>query len=216
MDAVVTAPTWIFDLDNTLHNASLGIFPHINKMMGQYIMHYLRLNEAEARQLREDYWKRYGATLQGLVRHHGIDPNHFLRETHTLAELEQWLSWESGLTSTLRQLPSRKILLSNGPQHYVEGLLRRMGIQHLFSAIYGIERLDFIPKPQPMAFRRVLAEEKLIARHCVMVEDSLDNLKAAKRLGMRTVWISRQWRKPACVDFRTDAIAKLLRLGLFQ
>ena len=28
---------WLFDLDNTLHNATPHIFPHINRSMRQYI-----------------------------------------------------------------------------------------------------------------------------------------------------------------------------------
>ncbi len=29
--------TWLFDLDNTLHNATPQIFPHINRAMRYYI-----------------------------------------------------------------------------------------------------------------------------------------------------------------------------------
>ena len=31
------APVWLFDLDNTLHNASPHIFPHINRSMSLYL-----------------------------------------------------------------------------------------------------------------------------------------------------------------------------------
>ena len=42
-----------------------------------------------------------------------------------------------------------------------------------------------------------------------MVEDSLDNLRAAGRLGMKTVWVTRAERAPGHVDVK---IAKLLQL----
>ena len=80
--------TWLFDLDNTLHNATPHIFPHINRSMTAYIVEHLRVDEAEATQIRQHYWQRYGATLLGLVRHHGTDPNHFLWHTHQFADLD--------------------------------------------------------------------------------------------------------------------------------
>ena len=36
-------PVWLFDLDNTLHNASPHIFPHINRSMTGYLMQHLAL-----------------------------------------------------------------------------------------------------------------------------------------------------------------------------
>ena len=71
--------TWIFDLDNTLHDATPHIFPHINRSMTAYLREHLALDEDQASALRVHYWKTYGATLLGLMRHHGTDPQHFLR-----------------------------------------------------------------------------------------------------------------------------------------
>ena len=72
---------WIFDLDNTLHNAAPHIFPHINRAMNAYLQAHLGLDEAAAGELRRHYWHRYGATLLGLMRHHATDPKHFLWHT---------------------------------------------------------------------------------------------------------------------------------------
>jgi len=57
----MTKPVWIFDLDNTLHDASPHIFPHINRSMTAYLQRYLQLDEAAANDLRMHYWRRYGA-----------------------------------------------------------------------------------------------------------------------------------------------------------
>ena len=64
---MINAPVWIFDLDNTLHNATPHIFPHINRSMTAYLREHLALDEAAADALRMDYWQRYGATLSGLI-----------------------------------------------------------------------------------------------------------------------------------------------------
>ncbi len=41
-------PVWLFDLDNTLHNASPHIFPHINRSMTAYLEQHLALSREEA------------------------------------------------------------------------------------------------------------------------------------------------------------------------
>ena len=81
--------TWIFDLDNTLHDARPHIFPHINRSMTDYVQTHLQVERAEANRIRLDYWRRYGATLVGLMHHHDVDPDHFLLETHDFPALEK-------------------------------------------------------------------------------------------------------------------------------
>jgi putative hydrolase of the HAD superfamily len=200
---------WLFDLDNTLHNASPHIFPHINRSMREYIERHLGVDEAEATRIRQDYWDRYGATLTGLMRHHGTDPRHFLDETHRFHDLHRMLVFERGLGAMLRRLPGRKIVFSNAPQHYAEAILRLTGIRGEFSALYSIERLRFKPKPAPAGFLRILRREGLRARDCIMVEDSLANLVTAKRLGMKTVWVSAGLRRSTHADVRLPRVTRL-------
>jgi putative hydrolase of the HAD superfamily len=205
-------PTWIFDLDDTLHDASHAIFPKINQLMTLYIMQHLGLGESAAQALRTDYYLRYGATLLGLVRHHAIDPDHFLRATHLTKEWLPLLHWDHQIGAILAKLPGDKFLLSNGPQFYIEQLLRRMGIRHHFSAVYGVDRVGYHPKPDPRAMLSLCAQQGLAAPGCIMVEDSLANLLSAKALGMRTVWLSSQTRRPGFVDARIAALRQLARL----
>jgi putative hydrolase of the HAD superfamily len=44
-----------------------------------------------------------------------------------------------------------------------------------------------------------------------MVEDTLDNLRTAKKLGMRTVWVSRTHNAPGYVDVTVRSIRELQR-----
>ena len=83
---------WIFDLDNTLHDARPHIFPHINRSMTEYVARLLDLGAKEADELRDSYWRRYGATLTGLIRHHAVDPGHFLRETHHFPDIDRMVT----------------------------------------------------------------------------------------------------------------------------
>ena len=203
---------WIFDLDNTLHDADPHIFPHINRSMTQYVAALLGVDEDRASFMRDAYWRRYGATLLGLIRHHDVDPAHFLRETHRFPDIGPMVVGRRELRHVLRRLPGRKIVFSNAPSHYIELVLGALGVRDLFDDVYSIERTGFRPKPQAHGFLRLLHEHRLSPSRCVMVEDSLDNLRTARRLGMKTVWITRSKTAPAWVDASARHLYRLPRL----
>ena len=205
------APVWIFDLDNTLHDADPHIFPHLNRAMTAWLVAELGLGEAEADRLRVHYWHRYGATLLGLMRHHGTQPRHFLHGTHNVEALRPGVVFDRALTQTLRRLPGRKIVFTNGPLHYAEAVLDVMGIRRMFDAVHAIEHSRFVPKPRIGGFLRLLRDNRLTASRCIMVEDTAANLRTAKQLGMRTVWISRSAAHHAYVDLRLGSALQLPR-----
>ncbi len=201
--------TWLFDLDNTLHHATPHIFPHINRSMREYIERHLGFGEEEATRIRQEYWIRYGATLLGLVRHHGTDPDHFLRETHRFPDLKRMVVFERPVIHALRRLPGRKIIFSNAPRHYIEAILGITGLDPCFDAVYAVENIRYQPKPMLAGFRALLHAERLDPRRCIMVEDSLANLVTAKKLGMKTVWVNAGLRQSPYVDVRIGSVLQL-------
>lgn len=203
---------WLFDLDDTLHDASAHVFPQIHHSMAAYIARHLGITQEEATRLRSHYWRRYGATLLGMMKHHAVSPRHFLWHTHQFDNLESLLRSEPQLALMLRRLPGRKIVFSNAPRHYADQVLRLMGVTRQFDAVSAIEDSGYVPKPAIEGFRRLMRAEKLDARRCIMVEDNLANLRTAKRLGMTTVWVSREVRRPVYVDFRLGSVIELPRV----
>jgi putative hydrolase of the HAD superfamily len=208
----MTKPVWVFDLDNTLHNATPHIFPYINRSMTAYLQLHLGLSEQAAGALRVHYWQRYGATLSGLIKHHGTDPEHFLWHTHQFPDLPQMVLREPRLRPVLKKLPGRKLLFSNAPQRYARAVLKLLRIDDLFEDVFAIEHTGFRPKPQTAGFMRLLNSHRLNPAHCVMVEDSAENLQTAKRLGMRTVWVAATQRSPAYVDVKIHSVMELPRV----
>jgi len=205
--------TWIFDLDNTLHDARPHIMPHINRSMTRYVRDQLGVSEEEAARLRQVYWRRYGATLTGMVRLHGTDAAHFLQETHRFPQLQRMVVREGGLRHALKRIPGTKLIYSNAPVRYAEEVLGILGVGNFFQALYCIEQTRFLPKPAPQSFRLMLKTERLVPSRCVLVDDMLENLRAAKRLRMKTVWISRETRAPAWVDIRLASVLLLPRVA---
>jgi putative hydrolase of the HAD superfamily len=202
---------WIFDLDNTLHNATPHIFPHINRSMTAYLQQHLQLDEAAANELRMHYWRRYGATLSGLMRHHGTKPEHFLWHTHQFPELERMVLREPRLRHVLKALPGRKVVFSNAPQRYAQAVLKLLRVADLFDEVMAVEQACFRPKPDSFGFLRLLRQQRVAAAQCIMVEDSLENLVAAKRLGMRTVWVNAGNKSAPCVDVKIRDVMQLPR-----
>lgn len=204
--------SWVFDLDNTLHNATPHIFPHINRAMTAYLQSALGLDETAASALRRHYWLRYGATLLGLMRHHGTDPHHFLQATHQFPDLHRQLVSEPLLRRTLQRLPGRKYVFSNAPVRYSREVLAALGITDLFDDVFCIEQTRFRPKPDTAGFLRLARTNHLRLSRCIMVEDTLENLRTARRLGMKTVWVTKARRTPACVDVTVTQLSELPRL----
>ncbi|GAB1392159.1 pyrimidine 5'-nucleotidase [Rhodocyclaceae bacterium] len=206
---------WLFDLDNTLHDANPHIFPTMSRRMIDYVAEKVGVGETAAKALRDEYWQRYGATLTGLVRHHGVDPHDFLARTHDfLDDLPRMVVHQPALRHTLKKLPGRKILFSNAPRRYVEAVLAHIGIRRQFDSLWTIERLRLTPKPHRTAFRQLLRTERLDPHHCIFVEDSPANLQTAKQLGMKTVLVSPSVQAPAYVDTLIKSVLELPRLGL--
>ena len=218
MSTSLQAPVWLFDLDNTLHDASHAIFPAISANMNTYIARVLSVDGVPATQAMIDaarlgYWKRYGATLLGMMRHHQVCATDFLHQTHDIGPLEALLRAERGLGRLLRRLPGRKILLTNAPNSYSTEIVRRLKLHNHFSNHVAIEHMrvhgQLRPKPSKLMLQRVLRRHGVAARDCILVEDTLANLKTAKQLGLRTVWVTGYLRRN---EGSTLAIAKPRRL----
>lgn len=227
------SPVWLFDLDNTLHDASHAIFPAISANMNTYIARVLGdgvtpASQAEVDAARLGYWKRYGATLLGMIRHHGVCSADFLHMTHDLGELDKLVRHEKGLATLLRRLPGRKILLTNAPTRYSTDVMRHLGLSRHFTHHVAIEHMhvhgQLRPKPSSLMLRRLLRKHGVAARRCILVEDTLANLKSASRLGLRTVWVTqylkmsdpigraalpRTLKRPGYVDVKVKSVRQL-------
>jgi putative hydrolase of the HAD superfamily len=223
------ATVWLFDLDNTLHDAGAHVFGALRQAMGDYVERELQLAAEPARQLNLHYWHRYGATLLGLMRHHGVKPAHFLHDTHRLPGLEQQLSGHRADALALGRLPGRKFILTNAPRAYAMRVLDALRLRPLFDGVIAIDDMFMFgqlrPKPDARMLRRLAVQLGVPARHCVLVEDTLVHQKAARRVGMGTVWMQRYARRggalgpaaarlsmqPAYVDRRVRALRQLRR-----
>ena len=192
---------WLFDLDNTLHDAGRHVFGELHLSMGSFVERELGLQPDDARRLNQHYFHRYGATLLGLVRHHGVQPAHFLHDTHRLPGLEAQLSGHRPDFAALRRLRGRKFIVTNAPRAYALRVLAALGIAHWFEAVISIEDMAMFgqlrPKPDARMLRTLAVKLGVLASRCVLVEDTLVHQKSARKVGMGTVWMQRFSRRAA-------------------
>lgn len=194
-----TKTIWLFDLDNTLHNASAAVFPAIAENMTRLVMASLAregkaADRDSANALRMAYLKRYGATLKGMVLHHEVNERAFLQDAHRFEHLPDLLRYERGLSRLIAGLPGQKILFTNAPMSYARQVLRFLRLHPHFSDHISIESMHVHgrsqPKPSKAYLRKLLAKRGWFPSQCVLVEDSVANLSAAKQIGLRTVMVT--------------------------
>jgi putative hydrolase of the HAD superfamily len=202
---------WIFDLDNTLHDARARIFPAMHDQINSFLQRHFSIDEAGANRMREHFWRTYGTTLNGLMRHHGVHPRHFLAETHVFPELADLVVRENALKHALERLGGTKLVFSNAPRRYVGQVLKAIGLERYFDAVYAIEDARYRGKPALHGFHFLLRKHNLDPHRCAMVDDMLENLRAAHRLGMSTVWVSSVRRRVPYVDVRVSSVTELPR-----
>ena len=202
---------WIFDLDNTLHDARARIFPAMHDQINAFLRRRFGVDEAGANAMREHFWRTYGTTLDGLMRHHGVHPREFLAQTHVFPELADMVVHENALHHALARLGGRKLVFSNAPRHYVRQVLRAIGLARHFDAVYAIEDARYRGKPALHGFHYLLRKHNLDPHRCAMVDDMPENLRTAHRLGMSTVWVSPAGARMPYVDLRISSVTELPR-----
>ncbi len=179
---------WLFDLDDTLYPASSGLFHHVSRRITGRIGVLLNLPEDEARRVQRDYWRRYGTSLRGLIVEHGVDPEPFLAYVHDVP-VEEILEPDPALAAMLASLPGQRHIFTNGPAEFVRRVLARLGALDRFDRVFDIRHADFVPKPDPHPYRRVLASLAVPGAEVAMVDDSPQNLDQARVFGMTTIWL---------------------------
>ena len=145
----------------------------------------------------------HGTTLAGLMANYAVDPEKFLHEAHDVPM--DSVEPNPVLADTIRALPGRKFVLTNGARDYAGRVIARLGFTDLFDGVWAIEDMDLVPKPEPATFRRFLKTFDIDAHSAIFFEDTPRNLTPAKSLGMTTVLVGDGRGKPLgdWIDYQT-------------
>ncbi len=217
--------TWVFDLDNTLYPAGCNLFAQVDQRMAAYIAKELDLPLAHARFVQKDYYKRFGTTLTGLMKLHGLKPEPFLKYVHdidvTMVEAAPELS------KAIAALPGRKFIYTNGSRHHAERIADQLGVLNHFEDITDIASNNYCAKPDKKAYQSFLKHHAIAPSSATMFEDMPHNLEAPHALGMVTILVQsdymdhpvqkeiKRWtRLPEHIHHQTDDLTGFLKTSL--
>lgn len=202
--------TLLFDLDNTLYAPERDLFSLIDRRINRYMEEVVGIDPRQVDGLRRRYWTDYGATLQGLIRHFGVDAEDYLEYVHDV-DVTGRLQRDEELARCLEALPARRFVFTNGSRGHAERVLDALGLSEQFEEIFDIRVAAYQPKPRPEPYRGVLQKLAVAAGRCVMIEDSLPNLATAKELGMTTVLVGPSTEVPF-VDHQAASVTESTQL----
>lgn len=203
----------LFDLDNTLYPSERDLFSLIDVRINRYMEDIVQIDPTDVDGLRRRYWKDYGATLQGLIRHHGIDAEDYLAYVHAV-DVSSRLSHDAVLQQILASLKLPSYVFTNGSRCHVDRVLTALGLVGLFTDVFDIRIADYQPKPNPGPYQQVLNRLAINGQQCIMVEDQHQNLKTAKQFGMKTVLVGSVREDDKKLSYVDAYIEKIADIGL--
>ena len=203
----------LFDCDGVLYQDLEAVFGQVSKKMTEYISKKLNIDLIKAKELQTNYFHKYNTSLNGLMIHHDIPPEEFLKYVHDI-DLS-FMKKDLALREELEKLNIKKFVFTNGSREHVKNITTHLGIEDLFNGIFDIVDAKFHPKPEAKAFDLMAKKFNINPKETLYIEDIAKNLSIAKERGATTVWLinDEYWGKK---DSEKDFIDyKIKNLSLF-
>ena len=202
--------TWLFDLDNTLYPLDSGLAERVSARITLFVEGLTGLPKAEAHALQKRYLAEHGLTLRGLMDHHRVDPHAY--HAFLAATPIDCLAPDPALAAALAALPGRRLVFTNADDRHAERVLDRLGLAGLFGDIFHIACAEFLPKPDPQCFARIIAAHAIVPARTAFFDDAPHNLAPAAALGMTTVLVgpAALGERPAFVDHLAPELTPFL------
>ncbi|KAJ2677298.1 suppressor of deletion of TFIIS [Coemansia sp. RSA 1085] len=194
MGSIQFERVFFFDIDNCLYAPDLGISP----LMKQRIYAYGReigLDENEVVKTCGQYYRDYGLSVRGLIKHHKINPAGFNEKVDGSIPLEDIIKPDPQLRTMLESIQTRRWAFTNAGIDHARRVLRCLQVEELFEGITfcNYEEPDFPCKPERESYDRAMAEAGVSdPQLCFFADDSAKNVDAARRLGWTAVLVSPQ------------------------
>ena len=177
----------LFDLDGVLYQDLEAVFGQVSKKMTKYISDKLDLDLKKAKELQKNYFHKYNTSLNGLMIHHNIKPEEFLKYVHDI-DLS-FMKKDLILRKELESLKLKKFIFTNGSKEHANNITKHLGINDLFNGLFDIVDAQFSPKPTAKAFDLMVKKFKIDPCETLYIEDIAKNLSIGKERGAITAWL---------------------------
>jgi HAD superfamily hydrolase (TIGR01509 family) len=111
-----------------------------------------------------------------------------------------------GLLGGLRDAGFRQGVASSAPSANIDALIDGLGLRGYFDVL--VSGVDLPGKPEPVIFQKVAQLLKVPPEHCVVVEDAVAGVEAAKRAGMACIAVTTT--SPAASLHAADVVVERL------
>ena len=205
----------LFDLDGVLYQDLESVFGQVSKKMTEYISKKLDLDLKKAKELQTSYFHKYNTSLNGLMIHHDIKPEEFLKYVHNI-DLS-FMKKDLILRKELENLNLKKFIFTNGSKEHANNITTHLGINDLFNGLFDIVDAEFSPKPTAKAFDLMVKKLKIIPKETLYIEDIAKNLSIGKERGAITAWLinDEYWGKKESdkqfIDYKIENLSLFLK-----
>jgi len=144
-------------------------------LIDEYFANHLSLSWEDAVRLHKEYYTTYGLAIEGLVRHHEIDPLDYNAKVDDALPLEGIIKPSAELRELLEDIDKSKVtlwLFTNAYVTHGKRVVKLLGIDDLFDGLtycdYG--KAPLICKPSEEAFKKAMADAGVTAsKDCYFV-----------------------------------------------
>ncbi|PNS16867.1 hypothetical protein CAC42_4831 [Sphaceloma murrayae] len=184
---------FFFDIDNCLYPKSKRVHDFMGELIDKYFQSHLSLSQKDANELHMRYYKDYGLAIEGLVRHHKVDPLEYNAQVDDALPLEKILEPNPQLRSLIADIDTSKVklwLFTNAYITHGKRVVQLLGIDDLFEGItycdYGARPL--LCKPTKEMYEKAMKEADVTdVSQCYYVDDSGLNVRGGKAFGWKSV-----------------------------
>lgn len=156
---------FFFDIDNCLYPKSYQIHDKMAVLIDNYFQNHLSLSREDATILHQRYYKDYGLAIEGLVRHHKVDPLEYNEKVDDALPLDEIIKPDPKLRKLLQDIDPEKArlwLFTNAYVNHGKRVTRLLGVDDLFGGMtfcdYGAEKL--LCKPSTEMYDKAMREAK--------------------------------------------------------
>ncbi|KAF2136781.1 uncharacterized protein K452DRAFT_236915 [Aplosporella prunicola CBS 121167] len=182
-------PVFFFDIDNCLYSKSTKVAEMMCDLIDKYFQTHLSLTQEDANSLHLRYYKDYGLAIEGLVRHHKVDPLDYNSKVDDALPLQDVIKPNPQLRRMLEDIDRSKVrlwLFTNAYVNHGKRVVKLLNVEDQFEGItycdYGAA--EFVCKPHKNMFAKAMQDAGVEnPEDCYFVDDSFINCKAAKELG---------------------------------
>ena len=184
----------LLDLDGVCYGSHNGyplekVFGMVSKRMTKFIQEKLDLDEKKAKELQTNYFYKYNTSLNGLMLHHNVVGEEFLRYVHNIDI--SFMKEDKVMRNELEQLDMEKFIFTNGSAEHAKNILTHLGIYDLFGRekVFDIQDAKYVPKPEAKTFDLMVKKFGINPTETIYIEDIAKNLSIGHARGCTTVWL---------------------------